>query len=144
MLSHWFSVRLLMPIPLWWESPRLVSQVAQHVLCDQVFFSMRKPSRVFQAQCKSRRSWRISHCFMDKSLGLILVPQKVTNPVWLCAKGGAKLLFCLVFDVLKFLKGFGKIRLSFHLRAFVRTYFKICYCQLSKYPLSLWVSFWFV
>lgn len=37
-LSHWFSVRFLMLIPLWWESPQLVSQVAQRVMCDQVFF----------------------------------------------------------------------------------------------------------
>ena len=56
------------------------------------FFSVHRPSRVFQALCKSGRGWGTSHCFADKSLGLILVPKKVTNPVCLCAEGGAKLL----------------------------------------------------
>lgn len=73
-------LRLLMPIPLWWDSLWLVFQVAQHVFCDWVLFSVHKPSIVFCASFKASRGWRTSHCFTDKSLGLVLVPKKVTNP----------------------------------------------------------------
>lgn len=43
-------------------------------------FANAQPPRVFQAQCK-RRGQRISHCFADNSLKLILIAKEVTIPL---------------------------------------------------------------
>lgn len=92
------SVRLLMPVPPVTGIALVgVPGSSACLLWSRLGFLSAQPSRVFQAQCKTKRGQRTSHCFKDKSLGLILVPKKVTYPVCLCAKGQSQYLFwCLM------------------------------------------------